>query len=62
MIQLLLIADNDDRGTIISLEKLSESARRIATFASETMEIPKDMAMIPALALGELVSRTNHFN
>ena len=51
----VLIADNDD--SYISLEELSESARQIATFASKTIDIPKDVAIIPALALGELVEQ-----
>ena len=57
LIQLLIADDNDGIDTTISLGELSESARQIATFASMTMETPKDVAMIPALALGKLIEQ-----
>ena len=57
LIQVLIADDDDDSDTIISLEELSVSAQQIATFASKTIDIPKDVAMIPALALGKLVEQ-----
>ena len=57
LIQLLIADDGDDDDDTKSVENLSDNARQIATFASERIEIPKDIAMIPALALGELVQQ-----
>ena len=34
---------------------LSENAKQMARYASERIEVPRDLGMIPALALGKLV-------
>ena len=34
---------------------ISNNARRVAQFACDKIEVPRDMGMIPALSLGKLV-------
>ena len=41
--------------------ELSENGQAMAKYASETIEIPRDLGMIPALALGELVQSMQTF-
>ena len=45
----LLVDESVDMGN------LSENAKQMARFASEMIEVPRDLGMIPALALGKLV-------
>lgn len=42
----------DDRAG--QVEEVSENGRRMARFASERIRVPRDIGMVPALALGEL--------
>lgn len=51
VIQLLLL-DSDDSSSKV---ELSEKAIQVAMFVSETIEVPRDIAYIPALALGQVV-------
>ena len=44
-------SDDDDEPQIL----LSDNARRLARFACERIEVPRDMGMIPVLSLGELI-------
>ena len=36
------------------MAEVSDNARKMAQFASEALSVPRDISMIPALALGEL--------
>lgn len=47
--------ENDDE----NIDELSENASRVVEFVSERVEVPRDMGMIPALALGELLSKVS---
>jgi len=52
VVQLLVAGGGvDDEGD----EGLSENGCRLARYVSETLQVPRDVGMIPALALGELV-------
>lgn len=48
-------SEEDDASESAEELLLSDDARKMAQFASEKIEVPRDVGMIPALALGQLV-------
>jgi len=49
----LLLSDSDDSSS--TKVELSEKAKHVAMYVSGAIEVPRDIAYVPALALGQLV-------
>jgi len=49
------LSDSSDSSSEV---ELSDKAVRVAMFISEAIEVPKDLAYIPALKFGQLVKST----
>ena len=54
IVQILLDWTTNASKDGVEQEEVSDNARKMAQFASEALSVPRDISMIPALALGEL--------